>query len=273
LLHQFRLSPRGGGVSYDDAGAFVGVIPMLARTRRGGKDEWRPHDCDELSREMSARWLRKYKVHVTMLPNYLLRVAGLCVLLTLLLLPQAVRAGGLTETFNAICTDTFPSFGAMEGKVKALGGWLEPLSDAIFSRVPFVVANSAKTGSTDGHRTMTLDNMIVDYAEGVVADLPAAGCSIGRRSAIDEATVAQLLNSFETTVFLGYNKGSLLEGGPYRAWVVRLNGRRAVLRITELQFGGRAVGVLVALVRLDETLIDRLTAPNNVPQVRLTRLN
>jgi hypothetical protein len=57
LLHQFHLSPRGrGGLSCGEEGAFVGAIPMLARTRRDGKDEWRPRDCDDLSREMSAQY-------------------------------------------------------------------------------------------------------------------------------------------------------------------------------------------------------------------------
>jgi len=51
---------------------------------------------------------------------------------------------------------------------------------------------------------------------------------------------------------------------PYRAWLVRLNGRRAVLTITEPRFGGRVVGVGVALIRLDETLLDQLTTPNDM---------
>jgi hypothetical protein len=57
LLHEFRLSPRlDGGVFCDESGAFVGAIPMLARTRGNGKDEWRPRDCDDLSKEMSAQY-------------------------------------------------------------------------------------------------------------------------------------------------------------------------------------------------------------------------
>lgn len=57
MIHEFRLSPRGkGGVFCDEGGAFVGAVPMLARTRGNGKDEWRPRDCDDLSREMSARY-------------------------------------------------------------------------------------------------------------------------------------------------------------------------------------------------------------------------
>ena len=57
MIHEFRLSPRGkGGVFCDAGGAFVGAIPMLARTRTNGRDEWRPRDCDDLSREMSAQY-------------------------------------------------------------------------------------------------------------------------------------------------------------------------------------------------------------------------
>jgi hypothetical protein len=55
MIHEFRLSPLGkGGVSCDEGGAFVGAVPMLARTRRHGKDEWRPRDSGDLSKEMSA---------------------------------------------------------------------------------------------------------------------------------------------------------------------------------------------------------------------------
>jgi hypothetical protein len=55
LLREFRLSPRlDGGVFCDESGAFVGAIPLLARTRGNGKDEWRPRDCDDLAQEMSA---------------------------------------------------------------------------------------------------------------------------------------------------------------------------------------------------------------------------
>ena len=57
MIHEFRLSARGnGGVFCDKDGAFVGAIPMLVRARRNGKDEWRPRDCDDLSREMSAQY-------------------------------------------------------------------------------------------------------------------------------------------------------------------------------------------------------------------------
>jgi hypothetical protein len=57
LIHQFHLSPRrGSGVCCGEIGAFVGAIPMLTRTREDGKDEWRPRDCDALSREMSAQY-------------------------------------------------------------------------------------------------------------------------------------------------------------------------------------------------------------------------
>jgi hypothetical protein len=55
MIHEFRLSPLGkGGVSCDEGGAFVGAVPMLVRSRRHGRDEWRPRDCDDLSKEMSA---------------------------------------------------------------------------------------------------------------------------------------------------------------------------------------------------------------------------
>ena len=93
-----------------------------------------------------------------------MRVAGHCVIPALLLLPQAARAagGGLVETFNSICTDTFPSFQAMGDKVEALGDRLEPAPEAAFSRVPFVVPNSAKQGSTDKRHTNPLDDMVVD---------------------------------------------------------------------------------------------------------------
>ena len=57
MIHEFRLSARGnGGVFCDKDGAFVGAIPMLVRTRGSGKGEWRPRDCDDLSREMSAQY-------------------------------------------------------------------------------------------------------------------------------------------------------------------------------------------------------------------------
>ncbi len=57
MIHEFRLTSRGnGGVFCDEGGAFVGAIPLLARTRSNGKDEWRPRDCDELSKDMSAQY-------------------------------------------------------------------------------------------------------------------------------------------------------------------------------------------------------------------------
>jgi hypothetical protein len=57
LIHQFHLSPPGnGGICCEENGAFVGAVPMLARTRRNGKDEWRPRDGDSLSQEMSAQY-------------------------------------------------------------------------------------------------------------------------------------------------------------------------------------------------------------------------
>jgi hypothetical protein len=57
LIHEFRLSSRGsGGVFCDKNGAFVGAVPLLVRARKDGRDEWRPRDCDELSKEMSAQF-------------------------------------------------------------------------------------------------------------------------------------------------------------------------------------------------------------------------
>ena len=73
----------------------------------------------------------------------------------------------------------------MGDKVEALGDRLEPAPEAAFSRVPFVVPNSAKQGSTDKRHTNPLDDMVVDYAEGVVSNLPAAGCLVARRGGID----------------------------------------------------------------------------------------
>ena len=57
MIHEFRLSARGtGGVFCDKDGAFVGAIPMLVRTHRNAKDEWRPRGYDNLSQEMSAQY-------------------------------------------------------------------------------------------------------------------------------------------------------------------------------------------------------------------------
>jgi hypothetical protein len=86
-----------------------------------------------------------------MRPNRLLRVAGHCAIPALLLLPHAAPAagGGLVETFNSICTDTFPSFQAMGDKVEALGGRLEPAPEAAFSRVPL---HRSKLGQAGQHR-------------------------------------------------------------------------------------------------------------------------
>ncbi|MGA2044345.1 MAG: hypothetical protein ABSG83_13365 [Roseiarcus sp.] len=57
MIHEFRLTSRGnGGVLCDEGGVFVGAVPMLARTRSNGRDEWRPRDCDELSKDMSAQY-------------------------------------------------------------------------------------------------------------------------------------------------------------------------------------------------------------------------
>ena len=247
MIHEFRLTSRGnGGVFCDKGGAFVDSVPCCL-----------------------VRWqvfVVKAMKSMIMSPNRLLRVAGHCVIAALLLLPQAApaAAGGLVEAFNAICADTFPSFQAMGDKVEALGGWLEPAPEPVFSRVPFVIPNSGKQGSTDKQHINPLDDMGVDYAEGVVLNLPAAGCSVARRGAIDEAAITQLLNRFEAAVFLGAQKGTFTTG-PYRAWLVRLNGRTAVLTVTEPQFAGKTIGAMVALVRLDETPINQLTTPGNTP--------
>jgi hypothetical protein len=57
LIHEFRLTPCGNsGVRCDESGAFVGAIPLLARTHGKGKGEWRPRDGDDLSEEMSAQY-------------------------------------------------------------------------------------------------------------------------------------------------------------------------------------------------------------------------
>jgi hypothetical protein len=57
LIHEFHLSPRGSaGVFCDEGGAFIGAVPMLARTRGSREGEWRPRDCGDLSQEMSAQY-------------------------------------------------------------------------------------------------------------------------------------------------------------------------------------------------------------------------
>jgi hypothetical protein len=57
MIHEFRLSPLGkGGISCDEGGPFVGAVPMLVRTRRNGRDEWRVRDCDDLSKEMTRQF-------------------------------------------------------------------------------------------------------------------------------------------------------------------------------------------------------------------------
>jgi hypothetical protein len=227
---------------------------LAANARRGSQVEER---CDS--------WLLRWWVFVvqpikssTMRSSPPLRVARHCVIPALLLLPQAAPAagGGLVETFNAICTDTFPSFQAMGDKVEALGGQLEPSPESAFSRVPLVVAKLAKSWRTDRR------NMAVDYAEGVAFDLPAAGCAVTKRGGIDEATIAQLLNSFETAIYLGVQKGTFTGGGPYPAWVVGLKGRRAILTILEPKLIGNAKAVMVTLVRWDETLINLMIRGN-----------
>ena len=199
---------------------------------------------------------------MTILPKRMLRVAGPCVIATLLLLPQLARSAGSgpLETFKSICADTFPGFEAMGEKVEALGGSLEPSLDPIFSRVPYIEPNSAKSGSTDKAHANPLDDMGVDYAEGVALGLPAAGCSIMSRRTVDEAAISQLLDGFEAVFSLGYQKGTFIGGGPYRAWVVQLKGRRAVLTILQPWFFGKQTGVKVALIRLDEALINQLIA-------------
>jgi hypothetical protein len=62
-------------------------------------------------------------------------------------------------------------------------------------------------------------------------------------------------------IFLGVQEGTFESGGPYRAWVVQLKGGMAVLTIKEPQFAGKT---MVVLVRLDETLINKLIASNTL---------
>jgi hypothetical protein len=227
---------------------------LAANARHGSQVEER---CDSWLIRWSAFVVQPTKSS-TMRSSLPLRVARHCVIPVLLLLPQAApaAAGGLVETFNAICADTFPSFQAMGDKVEALGGQLEPSPEPAYSRVPLVVAKSAKSGRTDKRHMNPVDEMAVDYAEGVAFDLPAAGCAVTKRGGIDEATIAQLLDSFETAIYLGVQKGTFTGGGPYRAWAVRLKGGMALLTILEPKLIGNAKAVMVSLVRWDETLIN-----------------
>lgn len=54
MIREFRLSPTGSGrgVSCDASGAYVGLLPLLKRSRISGKDRWEPRDCGELSRQI-----------------------------------------------------------------------------------------------------------------------------------------------------------------------------------------------------------------------------
>lgn len=56
MVRAFRLSPpnTGHGISCDAAGAFVGAIPLLRRTRENGGDRWEPRDCGQLSKQIGA---------------------------------------------------------------------------------------------------------------------------------------------------------------------------------------------------------------------------
>ena len=57
MTREFHLSPQGkGGVSCGEDGAFVGPVPILARVRRNGNDEWQPRNCDDLSEQVSAQY-------------------------------------------------------------------------------------------------------------------------------------------------------------------------------------------------------------------------
>jgi hypothetical protein len=56
LLREFRLSPRGRGVSCDANGAFIDSIPLLKRTRESGCDVWMPRDAGELSADLGAHY-------------------------------------------------------------------------------------------------------------------------------------------------------------------------------------------------------------------------
>lgn len=58
MIREFHLSPpgKGFGVSCDAEGAFVGAIPILARLRKNGRDEWQLRDCEQLSEQISMHY-------------------------------------------------------------------------------------------------------------------------------------------------------------------------------------------------------------------------
>lgn len=58
MIREFHLSlpGKGRGVSCDGEGAFVGAIPVLNRSRKDGKDEWRPRDCGQLSEQIGRHY-------------------------------------------------------------------------------------------------------------------------------------------------------------------------------------------------------------------------
>lgn len=58
LAREFRLSPAGSGrgLSCSDTGAFIGPVPLLNRTTRGGIESWEPRDSEELSRELNKQY-------------------------------------------------------------------------------------------------------------------------------------------------------------------------------------------------------------------------
>ena len=55
-IREFRLSPPGSGrgVSCDTNGAFIGSVPLLKRSNIHGKDRWEPHNCQQLSKQLSS---------------------------------------------------------------------------------------------------------------------------------------------------------------------------------------------------------------------------
>lgn len=52
MIREFKLSPRGQGVSCNEEGPFVGSLPLL---RRGG-NRWEPRECGQLSKRLSSHF-------------------------------------------------------------------------------------------------------------------------------------------------------------------------------------------------------------------------
>lgn len=181
-------------------------------------------------------------------------------LLAALILPGAARAEGerLAETFLSICADTFPDFAAMDAKAAALGGWLDPNPEK-FSRVPFIWPDTAWVGTTGARDHIRDDDMKIERAKGTFSDLPAAGCEVTGRGKIDDAAMARLFGRLEPALYLG-ERGSSLMNSQTRSWLVQLDGQTAILAIIQPKMGGEIFATSIALVRLDETLIERWTA-------------